>query len=77
MKKFTLQIDQISLSIPREQLVKGMNDKAAAAYYKYMVDTAVILGANKTRAEKELKESFEFETKLARVILQSISQTTI
>ena len=73
MKKWIFQIDQMILPIQREQLVEGMNDSTAAAYYKYMVDTAVILGADKTRAEKELKESFDFETKLARVRFQSIS----
>lgn len=32
-----------------------------------MVDNAVIFGANKERAEQELKESLEFEAKLAEV----------
>ena len=37
-----------------------------------MVDIAVLIGADKTRAQKELKESLEFEMKLANVIHLSI-----
>ena len=37
-----------------------------------MVDIATILGADKARAERELKESLEFEIKLAEVIYQNI-----
>lgn len=44
-----------------------MDDKIVSAYYKYMVDMSVIFGAQKSRAEKELKESLEFEIALANV----------
>jgi hypothetical protein len=37
------------------------------AYYKYVVDIAVILGANRERATKEIADSIEFEMKLANV----------
>ena len=37
------------------------------AYYKYLVDIAVILGANRDRAVKEIHESIEFEMQLANV----------
>lgn len=37
------------------------------AYYEFMVDNAVIFGASRERAEKELLESLEFETRLANV----------
>lgn len=37
------------------------------AYYMYMTDVAEILGADKDSAAKELKESLEFEIKLASV----------
>ena len=68
IEKYILQIDQVPLSLDREYLMKGLSDKIVDAYYRYMVDTAVILGADKTRAEEELKESLEFEIKLAKVI---------
>ena len=63
-----MQIDQVPLTLNREYLVKGFSDKIVDAYYRYMVDTAVLLGADKVRAEKELKESLDFEMKLANVI---------
>ena len=44
-----------------------MNDKIVSAYYNYMVDIAQILGADKESATQELKESLEFEIKLANV----------
>ena len=61
----------------REYLVKGTNDKIVDAYYRYMVDTAVLLGADKARAQKELKESLEFEIKLANVIFLILTKPTL
>lgn len=62
-----LQLDQAALGLSREYLSKGFDDKIVQAYYSYMVDIAAILGANKTDAKTELKESLEFEMKLANV----------
>lgn len=61
------QLDQAALGLSREYLSKGFDEKIVQAYYKYMVDIAVILGADPDRASKELKESLEFEIKLANV----------
>lgn len=44
-----------------------MSDKIVKAYYEYMVDIAVIYGAERSRAERELLESLEFEMALANV----------
>ena len=46
-----------------------MNNTIVQAYYSYMVDMAVLYGADKTKAEKELRECLEFEFDLANVIL--------
>ncbi|XP_011866367.1 PREDICTED: membrane metallo-endopeptidase-like 1 isoform X1 [Vollenhovia emeryi] len=64
-----IDLDQAALGLSREYLSKGFNDKIVQAYYKYMVDIAVILGANPSRAQAELKESLEFEIKLANISL--------
>ena len=61
------QIDQASLGLSREYLVKGMDEKIVVAYYKYMVDIAVLFGADRDRATKELKDSLDFEMSLANV----------
>jgi len=64
-----LEISQASLGLSREYLVKGLDDKVVQAYLKYMVDVAVYFGAEPETAEKELKDSFEFEQKLAKITL--------
>lgn len=47
--------------------MKGIEDRLVSAYYKYLVDIAVLFGANRERAAKELKQSLEFEMALANV----------
>lgn len=55
------------MGLRREFLIKGLDDKLVKAYYDYMIDIAVIFGAERARAEKELGESLRFEMKLANV----------
>ena len=62
-----MQLDQASLGLSREYLTKGFSEKLVDAYYKYLVDIAVALGAKRDRAAKEIRESIEFEMKLANV----------
>lgn len=62
-----MQLDQSAIGLSREYLVKGLEDKIVAAYYDYMVDLAVIYGAEKNRAAKELMDSLNFEIALANV----------
>lgn len=62
-----MQIDQAVLGLSANYLINGFNDKIVKAYYAFMVDVAVISGADRSRAEQELKESLEFEMKLANV----------
>lgn len=61
------QLDQASLGLSREYLNRGFSDKLVLAYYDYMVDVATLLGADRARAEVDLKESLQFEMKLANV----------
>ncbi|XP_057331076.1 neprilysin-2-like isoform X2 [Microplitis mediator] len=67
--KRVLDLDQASLGLSREYLSKGFDDKIVKEYYRYMVDIAVILGAERERAEEELMESLKFEMKLANISL--------
>ena len=61
-----LFLDQPSLGLSREYLVKGLDDKDVKKYFKYMTDMAVLLGASQENAEKELFESLKFEFALAK-----------
>lgn len=61
------KIDQTSLGMSREYLIKGFEDKDVQAYYQYMVDAAVLLGADETKAMQQLKESLVFEIALANL----------
>ena len=60
-----IDIDQASLGMSREYLINGMEDEDVTSYYNYMVNVAVLLGADRAVAARELKESLEFEMKLA------------
>lgn len=61
------QIDQASTGVSREYMIKGLEDKIVKAYFEYMVDVAVIFGAERPRALRELRESLDFEIALANV----------
>jgi len=53
--------------LSREYLTKGFEDTEVQHYYKFMVDSAVLLGAESEEALKELKESLLFEIGLANI----------
>merc|ERR1740123_2445462 len=61
-----IDIDQASLGQAQTYLSKGLSDKTVSAYYKYMVNVAVLLGAERSVATSELRDSLEFEIELAR-----------
>nr|XP_033323580.1 neprilysin-2 isoform X1 [Megalopta genalis] len=67
--KRIIDLDQASLGLSREYLSKGFDDKIVQAYYNYMVDIAAILGVDKATAKTELRQSLEFEMKLANISL--------
>jgi len=67
--KRMLSLDQPSLGLSREYLIKGAEDKDVQAYYQYMVDTAVWMGASPEVAAKEMKDVLEFELILANMTL--------
>merc|ERR1711971_92082 len=67
--KRILEINQPGLGLSREYLIKGFNDKDVQAYYNYMVQTAVFMGAEEKVAKVEMKEALELELKLAEMSL--------
>lgn len=48
-------------------MIKGLDEKIVKSYYEYMVDMSVIFGADRSRAERELLDSLNFEIALANV----------
>lgn len=50
-----------------EFLTRGLDDTNVKAYYDFMVDAAVIFGANKSIAQHELLDSLKLEIELAKV----------
>ncbi|CAG0881750.1 unnamed protein product [Cyprideis torosa] len=64
-----IDLDQPSLGMGRKYFMKGFDDPDVQAYYRYMVDTAVHLGADPEVAERELKESLLFEIDLSNFTL--------
>ncbi|XP_043483808.1 neprilysin-2-like [Leptopilina heterotoma] len=59
-------IDHPKLGLSTPFLIREFNDTFVRAYYKYMIDVAVLLGANKTRAQKEMRDLMEFHIELAK-----------
>jgi len=51
----------------RSYLLKGENDTTVQGYFNLMVESAVLLGADRAFAEKDLKEALRFEMMLANV----------
>ncbi|KAL7291511.1 hypothetical protein TKK_0014771 [Trichogramma kaykai] len=62
-----IAIDQAWLSVPREFMMEGLSHEIVKLYYDYMVDIAVLLGADKKRAIRELGDVLDFEFQLAQM----------
>lgn len=62
-----IQLNQPRLSLSHEYLLEGFTNDFVKAYYNYMFDIAMMLGANETSVEVELKEVMELEIQLANV----------
>ena len=58
-------LDQPSLGLSREYLIKGFDDSDVQHYFTYMKDVAELMGADKNLAAKDLEKSLKFELELA------------
>lgn len=67
---FKFQISRASFGLSQKFLLKGMEHAFVKAYYDYMVDAAVIFGANKINAETESLNVLQFEMELAKVCVK-------
>ncbi len=59
------RVIDIDPSMFREYLINGLDDDDVISYYNYMVNVAVLLGADRVHAERELNDSLKFEIELA------------
>lgn len=48
--------------------MKGIENAEVKKYFDFMVDIAVIVGANKSKAEAEFLDVLKFEMELAKVL---------
>ena len=65
--KRSIYLDQPSLGLNREYLIKGFNDTDVQHYFTYMKESAVFLGADPDRAATELELALKFELELAKL----------
>ncbi|KAK4879933.1 hypothetical protein RN001_008079 [Aquatica leii] len=65
--KIILYIDQPDLDINRDNLLEGFDDMIVDSYYQYLVDLAVIFGADRSFAKYEIKNLIDFLIELANV----------
>lgn len=67
-RRYIIELDQSSLGLPdRSYYFKGMNDTTVAAYFSLMVESAVMLGASRQEARRQMNEALDFETALAKI----------
>ncbi|XP_054267069.1 neprilysin-2-like [Macrosteles quadrilineatus] len=62
-----LMVDQANLGLFRDYLIRGEEDPAVKDYYNYMVDMAVLYGADRETAKKQLRDCLLFEIELAKL----------
>uniref|UniRef100_A0A4X2KZ37 Phosphate regulating endopeptidase X-linked n=1 Tax=Vombatus ursinus TaxID=29139 RepID=A0A4X2KZ37_VOMUR len=77
--KHILKLDQATLSLAvREDYLDNSTEAKAYrdALYRFMVDTAVLLGANVSRAEHDMKSVLRLEIKIAEVMIPHENRTS-
>lgn len=68
---FHHQIGRADPGLDKELLMRGVNDTTVQAYLKFMIDVAVMFGANRTRAQDEMTDVLLFEEILVKVCQQN------
>lgn len=60
-------MNRAEFGISKDALLDGMEHSAIEDYYTFMIDAAILFGANKTMAEQQLYNTLQFEMELAKV----------
>lgn len=72
-KMCIFQIDQAELELSRENWLNGFEDEIIKAYYNYLVELAVLFGADKRFAQYEVQTLMFFKQQLANVKIFSFT----
>uniref|UniRef100_A0A6G1S6H5 Membrane metallo-endopeptidase-like 1 n=1 Tax=Aceria tosichella TaxID=561515 RepID=A0A6G1S6H5_9ACAR len=65
-RHYIIELDEVTLGMSSHgDPLQGINDPIVAAYYNLMVDSAVMLGANRLEAESQMMDALSFEILLA------------
>ncbi|NWY03936.1 PHEX Metalloendopeptidase, partial [Nothoprocta ornata] len=77
--QYILKLDQASLSLAsREDYLENTTEAKSYrdAFLQFMVDTAVLLGANASRAESDMKSVLKLEIKIAEIMIPYENRTS-
>ncbi|KAJ8664226.1 hypothetical protein QAD02_005888 [Eretmocerus hayati] len=75
-KKNSIHLAETSTTLSPSTLAQNSSSQEMQAYFEYMVSFAETLGAGRREAEKDLRESLNFEVKLAELRIQAASGNT-
>jgi membrane metallo-endopeptidase-like protein 1 len=68
LQRNPFQFDQSDLLLPSAEYYQlGLGHPIMQTYYNLLVNVATLLGADRSRAKREMKELIEFESELASV----------
>lgn len=65
------------MSLNRNYLIDGLENFYVEAYYNYQIDLAVMFGASRADAEREMRGALDFEIELAKVYFLSFAMTAL
>ncbi|GAB0178492.1 phosphate-regulating neutral endopeptidase PHEX [Grus japonensis] len=77
--RYILKLDQASLSLAsREDYLENTTEAKSYrdAFLQFMIDTAVLLGANASRAESDMKSVLRLEVKIAEIMIPYENRTS-
>uniref|UniRef100_G1NP86 Peptidase M13 N-terminal domain-containing protein n=1 Tax=Meleagris gallopavo TaxID=9103 RepID=G1NP86_MELGA len=77
--RYILKLDQASLSLSsREDYLENTTEAKSYrdTFLQFMVDTAVLLGANASRAESDMKSVLKLEVKIAEIMIPYENRTS-
>ena len=71
------KFNDFSSTIDLRITISGFDDEDVQTYYNFAVKSAILFGAEESRAKRELEEAVKFELKLAGVKIHTRNTLTI